>query len=315
MGNNDIIGTEEHQSIINLTPWDTSTDSNRSSPEKTVAIARFQQEPLQGGSRGQRRPGLDQDRLRRPGIEDDRSMITGSGKDQWSDNHTTGNRSDQLKPGQPRMLRPIRPRMEKISGPRISGPCQYHHRGSQSQGMVRKPGPTPVTGFRMPGRSPSTRLRMHGHPSLGHRMPGSAPVTGLSGMVARGGSHRRALSFPQNKAQNICSPTPQSEPNVSHYPTQAALNKFSNMGTTLAWKQSPPSPPASSCGEWNLPPGISISRIQESGPRSGMTVTSLANALHMLGEREGTKRTVSYRLTEQQIMALETLGFEEEPAM
>merc|ERR1712179_169892 len=215
------------------------------------------------------------------------------------------------------MLRPIRPRMKKISGPRISGgPCPYHHRGSQSQGMVRKPGPTPVTGFRMPGRYPSTRLRMHGpDPSLGHRMPGSAPVTGLSGFVARGESHRRALSFPPNKAQNIRSQTPQSEPNVRHYPTQAALSKFSNMGTTLAWKQSPPSPPASSCGEWNLPPGISISRIQGSGPVSGMTVTSLANALNMLGEREGTKRTVSYRLTEQQIMALETLGFEQEPAM
>ena len=43
-----------------------------------------------------------------------------------------------------------------------------------------------------------------------------------------------------------------------------------------------------------------------------MTVTSLANALHMLGERTGIKRMVSYRLTEKQIMAFKTLGFEQE---
>jgi len=317
--------TEEQQAVINLTMNDTSTDSNQSPHVETMVMARFQQESLHGGSRGQIRPGQDQDGLRTPCIEDNVE-----GKYQQRDNHGLGgarslepvsksnlidvegqkfhskapqNQTNQLfpppastsgqsKPGQPRMLRPIRPKMDKKSTPRITGPGQYPQCVSQSEGMVRKPGLTPVKGLRM--------LR-------------PTQVTGLSGIVSRGGSHslRRAHSFPQNNnTQNIRAPTPQ----PSNYPAQAALGKLSNMGTSFTRIQTPP-PLASSLGEWNLPPGISISRIKESGPGSGMTVASLASALHMLGETEGTKRTVSYRLTESQIMALNILGFKQEPKM
>ena len=182
---------------------------------------------------------------------------------------------------QPRMLRPIRPKMEKKAGPRMPAPGQYPQHGSHSVGMVRNPRPSPVRG------------------------------RGLSGIVPSGVSHRRALSFPQpqiNYRQNACALVPQS--NVSHYPTKTALGESSNMSTSVSRMQSPPS--ASNSSEWNLPPGISISRIKQSSPGSGMTVTSLASALHMLGERTGIKRMVSYRLTEKQILALKTLGFEQE---
>jgi len=326
--------TEEEQAVINLTMNDTSTDSNQSPPVKTEA--RFQQEPLHGG-RSQMRPGSGQheDNQRRSWMnenEEGRSTILpGAGKYQQSDNlrlgigeekipepmrtnnlvdvegqkfnskapHSQTNKlfprestSGQSKPGQPRMLRPIRPKIEEKPSPRIIGPGQYRQLVSQSRGMVRKPVRTQVTGF---------------------RMPRPTSVTGLSGIVPRGGSysHRRALSLPQNNnTQGIRAPSPQ----ASHYPThtQEALGKLSNMGTSFTMIQTPP-PPASSRGEWNIPPGISISRIQEPAPGSGMTVPSLASALRMLGESEGTKRTVSYKLTENQIMAMKVLGFKQEP--
>merc|ERR1711936_1309204 len=287
-------------------------------------MARFQEESLHGGSRGQMRPGRDQDGLRTPSCIEDNM----TGMYQQRDNHGLGGArslepmsksnlinvegqkfhtkapqnqtnklfppptSGQSKSGQPRMLRPIRPNMDEKLTPRITGPGQYPQCVSQSKGIVRKLGLTPVKGL---------------------RMPRPTQVTGLSGIVSRGGSHslRRAHSFPQNNnTQNIRAPTPQ----PSHYPAQAALGKLSNMGTSFTRIQTPP-PLASSLGEWNLPPGISISRISESGPGSGMTVASLASALLMLGETEGTKRTVSYRLTESQIMALNIFGFKQEPKM
>merc|ERR1719435_506897 len=115
-------------------------------------------------------------------------------------------------------------------------------RGAQSAGL-RRPGPAPPGGLRVHGPIPGPA------PPAGLRAQGPTPVIGLTGIVARGGSHRRALSFPQySNAQNIRSPSPsppQSESNDLHYPTQAALNKFANMGTTFTIQQYPP--PPSSC--------------------------------------------------------------------
>merc|ERR1719427_33234 len=154
-------------------------------------------------------------------------MVTGSGKFKLSDNQRTGISSVQLKPGQPRMLRPIRPKMEKKSGPRISGRGHNHNRSSQRQGVVRHSGPISVTGQRMPRGAPSARMPGPAPPA-GLRAHGPTPVRGLTGIDATGGSHRRALSFPQyRKAQNIRSPSPpQSESNDLQYPTPAALSKF-----------------------------------------------------------------------------------------
>jgi len=324
-------GTEEQNFTITLSTSDTSTDSNRSFQTKTVA--RRQRELLHDGSSVSSSPrdspspslsvlspsvGISSGKSRYEQIRDDiiaerneQLQAMGFFESLAAAKAEMTSKKSAVKP---RLVKAKKAKMKKMSGPRVSGPGpgQYHHRGSQSLGMVRKPGPSPVTGLRMPRRAPSTGLRMPGPaPSAGLRMHGPISVTGQTGIVGRGGYHRGVPSYPPNKKeQNIRPPTPQPEPNVSHYPTQATLSKFSNMGTTLTRKQSPP--PASSCGEWNLPPGISISRIQDPDPGTGMTMTSLASALHLLGEREGTRRNISYRLTERQIMALKALGFEQE---
>jgi len=323
-------GTEEQNSIINLSTSDTSTDSNRSFPPKTVVIARYQRELPHDGSTALSSP-RDSPAPSLMSVPSP-SVGTSSGKSRYEQirDDIIAERNAQLqamgffdelaaaksemtskKSVVKQRVKAKKAKTEKMSGPRVSGPGHYHHHGSLSQGMVRKPGPTPVSGPRMPRRASSTGHRMPGPaPSTGHRMQGPTPVSVLTGNVARGGTHRRAPSYPYiNNAQSIraSTPPPQPEPYVSHFPTQAAP---SNMGTTFTRKQSPS--PASSYGGWNLPPGISISRIQESDPGTGMTMTSLASALNMLGEREGTRRNVSYRLTERQIMALKTLGFEQE---
>jgi len=313
-------GTEEQNSIINLSTSDTSTDSNGSFPPKTVVMARYQRELPHDGSTATSSP-RDSSAPSLMSVPSP-SVGTSSGKSRYEQirDDIIAERNAQLqamgffddlahaKSEMTSKKSVVKQRVKAKKAKSISGPGHYHHRGSQ--GMVRKPGPTPVSGPRMPRRASSTGHRMPGPaPSTGHRMQGPTPVSVLTGNVARGGTHRRAPSYPHSiNAQSIRAPTQQPEPNVSHFPTQAAP---SNMGgTTFTRKQSPP--PASSYGGWNLPPGISISRIQESDPGTGMTMTSLASALNMLGEREGTRRNVSYRLTERQIMALKALGFEQE---
>ena len=60
-----------------------------------------------------------------------------------------------------------------------------------------------------------------------------------------------------------------------------------------------------------FPPGITITRQLKSDSESGMTLTKLGSALQMLGNDHGRKMMVRYMLTEEQIMALITLGLEQ----
>ena len=53
-------------------------------------------------------------------------------------------------------------------------------------------------------------------------------------------------------------------------------------------------------------------RVPVSATESTLTISTMATALHKLGQVEGRKRSVQYSLTEEQIRALSTLGVGQE---
>jgi len=172
-------------------------------------------------------------------------------------------------PHQPRMLRPIRPKSEK----KRLGRGGLFPRVPYSSAHAHS-----IGGERRPTAPTMTRPRLPPPPR--RTVPGYPPVM----------SPQSAL---------LCNPVPPS-------PSQTVLSKLSGLGVSIQ-RQSPP-PPPSLHSDWNLPPGITITRSPRPRQGSTMTMSTLASALHMLGQREGQKMMVSYMLTEQQIRALRLLG-------
>eukprot|EP00092_Neocalanus_flemingeri_P098974 GFUD01126243.1.p1 GENE.GFUD01126243.1~~GFUD01126243.1.p1 ORF type:complete len:436 (+),score=112.67 GFUD01126243.1:68-1375(+) len=96
-------------------------------------------------------------------------------------------------------------------------------------------------------------------------------------------------------------PSPTSEPN-------SVFNKLSSMGVTVAREKGPVTKHG-----WVLPPGLSVTKTshrREEGP--SLSLPSLAKALSQLGNGEGRKRLAQFKLTEEQVRALDTLGLREE---
>merc|ERR1719430_245504 len=193
-------GTEEQNSIINLSTSDTSTDSDGSFSPKTVVMTRYQRELPHAGSTATSSP-RDSSAPSLMSVPSP-SVSTSSGKSRYEQirDDIIAERNallqamgffDELAAAKsemnqkksvvkPRVVKAKKSKMERMSGPRISVPGHHHRRGSQSLGLVRKPGPSSVTGQRMPRPTPSTGLRMPGQAqSAGLRMPGPTPVTGL----------------------------------------------------------------------------------------------------------------------------------------
>jgi len=180
-------------------------------------------------------------------------------------------------PGQPRLLRPPMTERGRSStrGPR-------HHSCPRPGAGARR-----LLAFPRPSMSIPR--------SLGSRMPKPRFLGPMS--------LSQSPYMPMSNTP-VVSPSPQSEQFPPASPSLSAINKLSSLGVSIVRSTPPPS-------SWL--PGISISRtwsLPDHGPV--MTVSTLATALHQLGEVEGRKRSVRFRLTEEQIKALQSLGVEQE---
>eukprot|EP00092_Neocalanus_flemingeri_P001519 GFUD01001621.1.p1 GENE.GFUD01001621.1~~GFUD01001621.1.p1 ORF type:complete len:252 (-),score=95.55 GFUD01001621.1:21-776(-) len=148
-------------------------------------------------------------------------------------------------------------------------------------GLVR--GPRPEIPRQPP---PGTR---HVRPGVGRSRVGAA-VTGLH----RRGGDRRPLPAVFGRRSNSRYLTPQ----AGHLTSPQYLHLSSPV---IGIPSSPP-PQSDQC----LPP----SPPEEEG--QSFSISTLATTFHQLGEREGRRRLVQFKLTERQVRALNTLGFRQE---
>eukprot|EP00092_Neocalanus_flemingeri_P034213 GFUD01037209.1.p1 GENE.GFUD01037209.1~~GFUD01037209.1.p1 ORF type:complete len:428 (+),score=117.05 GFUD01037209.1:53-1336(+) len=186
---------------------------------------------------------------------------------------------------------------------------------SHRPGLTRHPAPGTRPPLR-PGaprmlRPPGQRLPRSCFPPAGPR-PRTASGPRLSNVRSITPVQHQALPRPQFPSQYQTlpavveidvspPPSPTSEPN-------SVFNKLSSMGVTIAKEKVPTTKHG-----WVLPPGISITKNthrREEGP--SLSLPSLAKALSQLGEGEGRKRLAQFKLTEEQVSALDTLGLREE---
>jgi len=219
-------------------------------------------------------------------------------------------------PTLPRMLRPLRPKLEN-SGLTRGGRLALraaHKRTSAIMSRTghiphRRTGPGPGIRYsQQPGFPPSSSQRPYSKLSsmgVSHVQPATTssrsaltmsiqsrmlrpirPKLGNSGLSRGGGSrhipHRRTVSG------TGYSPVISHQPGLPSSPSQAPFSKLSSQGVSHVKKQSP-----------------------ATSSMSAVTMSTLASALHMLGVREGQKREVRYILTEEQIRALRLLGIDE----
>eukprot|EP00092_Neocalanus_flemingeri_P040198 GFUD01043785.1.p1 GENE.GFUD01043785.1~~GFUD01043785.1.p1 ORF type:complete len:436 (-),score=108.22 GFUD01043785.1:276-1583(-) len=189
-------------------------------------------------------------------------------------------------------------------------PVQYHR-----PGLTRHPAPGTRPPLR-PGaprmlRPPRQRLPKSCFPPAGPR-PRTALGPRLCNVRSITPVQHHALPRPQFPSQYQTlpavveidvspPPSPTTEPN-------SVFNKLSSMGVTVAREKVPVTKHG-----WVLPPGLSVtktSHTREEGP--SLSLPSLAKALSQLGEGEGRKRLAQFKLTEEQVSALDTLGLREE---
>ena len=201
------------------------------------------------------------------------------------------------RPGVPRMLRPPRPGMSSMLRPPRSW----------MPSRIRSPRPG------MPSMLQPPRLRMS-NPDVMSNVPRQGgvrrPLAGAGPRI----SNPRSLAVVERNDQrvscHVSSPYPVIEipdsPPRSDSSPQAAMNKLTSLGVTIA-KQSSTHHPTQG---WSPPPGISVTRTAEQGPC--LSISSLAAALHQLGQVEGRRRIVQFRLTESQVKALYNLGLKQE---
>eukprot|EP00092_Neocalanus_flemingeri_P034214 GFUD01037210.1.p1 GENE.GFUD01037210.1~~GFUD01037210.1.p1 ORF type:complete len:420 (+),score=111.55 GFUD01037210.1:70-1329(+) len=186
---------------------------------------------------------------------------------------------------------------------------------SHRPGLTRHPAPGTRPPLR-PGaprmsRPPGQRLPRSCFPPAGPR-PRTAAGPRLSNVRSRTPVQHQALPRPQFPSQYQTlpavveidvspPPSPTSEPN-------SVFNKLSSLGVSIVKEKVPTTQHG-----WVLPPGISITKntpSREEGP--SLSLPSLAKALSQLGEGEGRKRLAQFKLTEEQVSALDTLGLREE---
>jgi len=272
-----------------------------------------------------------------------------------------------LRPGQPRMLKPLRAGVGRISQDSVkseqkmdenennmntrfdmtnttpeedislssTSPLQSPSPSISDQGDYQAPAPPnfpvkqlsqavlPMPGPRSsPGqilvRPAQPRMPRPPRPGMGR---GSARPTGPMPAGARG-----PLGFPGTRLSNPRSlvpmrrsashPQPQYFPVTSHparyphqeqtpYPCQSP--NLSNLDVSIIREIAP-----TSRHGWVPPPGLTMVRVPVSATESTLTISTMATALHKLGQVEGRKRSVQYSLTEEQIRALSTLGVGQE---
>jgi len=185
---------------------------------------------------------------------------------------TTPGTRPPIRPSGPRMLRPARPNLP----PRYAA-----YRPSQA---VTRPGLI-TGGSRLPNIRPSNPIKY------------------------------RSLSAPQYSSQynppviELDVSPPRSADLVSQPPTNSVINKLTSMGLSVAMEKVPTAKHG-----WVLPPGLSVTRTPSSTVEEdpSTTLPSLAKALLQLGEVQGSKRLVQFKLTESQVSALQALGVREE---
>eukprot|EP00092_Neocalanus_flemingeri_P037742 GFUD01041090.1.p1 GENE.GFUD01041090.1~~GFUD01041090.1.p1 ORF type:complete len:385 (+),score=137.30 GFUD01041090.1:453-1607(+) len=189
-----------------------------------------------------------------------------------------------FRPGGPRMMRPPRPGMPRNSAPPVARP--YYTPCRPGHPMTRAP--LQAAGPRLPNvRSlPPTKHRSLSTPQCSSQYYPDPPVVEIDVSPPRSGQDCHS----------------------SLSPPSSVLNKLSSLGVSL--ERSEKVPTTLKHG-WVLPPGLSIIKTTtEEGPP--LSLPSLAQALLQLGEVGGKKRLVQLKLTEDQIMALDTLGMREE---
>ena len=124
----------------------------------------------------------------------------------------------------------------------------------------------------------------------------------------------RSLSAPQFSSQflppvvELDDSPPRSVQTCPISAPSSVVSKLSSLGVSVAREKV-----ATTKHGWVLPPGISVTKTtssREEGP--SLSLPSLATALHQLGEGGGMKRLIQFRLTEEQVRALNALGVKEE---
>jgi len=188
------------------------------------------------------------------------------------------------RPGQARQSTPIRP-----SGPRMLR-------------SVRPSLPLKYAAFR-----PSQAVPRPGLITGGPRLPNIRSSNPIK---------YRSLSTPQYSSQynppviELDVSPPRSADLVSQPPTNSVINKLTSMGLSVAMEKVPTTKHG-----WVLPPGLSVTRTPSSSTGEedpSTSLPSLAKALLQLGEVQGSKRLVQFKLTESQVSALQALGVREE---
>jgi len=203
-------------------------------------------------------------------------------------------------------------------------PDQGHHQapaiGSAkqlSQATLSVPGPGSSPGHKLV-RPAQPRMPRPPRPGMGRgraRPTGPRPAGSRGGMVFPGprlsnprslALMRRSSSHPQSQYFPVSS-RPAYSPQLEqfHSPSPCSSPILSNRDVSIVREVSPPIRQG-----WVPPPGLTMERVPATEPTQ--TISTLASILHQLGQVEGRRRLVKYKLTEEQIRALHTLGVGQE---
>jgi len=188
------------------------------------------------------------------------------------------------------------------SGYKMSQPAQLSLAGTPRQA---RPGQPRMLRPPKPGRGRS-RARPAGQawprPGAGARRSLAFPGPRLSNPRSLAPMMRNA-SHPESQYFPVITPPPPQFLSPSH----SAISKLTSLGVSIARERAPPPTRQG----WALPPGISMSRtspLSQAGQGPVMSISTLATSLLQLGQVEGKRRLVQYRLTDDQIRALNILG-------
>jgi len=119
---------------------------------------------------------------------------------------------------------------------------------------------------------------------------------------------RRSSSHPQSQYFPVTShPASYSHQEQTLTPSPCNSPNLSNLDVSIIREIAPPTRHG-----WVPPPGLSMVRVAATATEFTLAISTLATALHQLGQVEGRRRSVQYRLTEEQIRALSTLGVGQE---
>jgi len=194
-------------------------------------------------------------------------------------------------------------------------PTQPHRRG-----LVRQP--VPNTRPAAPRMQWPPRPRLSRNPVAGGPYrPGSfrprATLTAaglrLSNIRSITPVKHQSLSSSQYSSQHPVveiddSPPRSYQASQPSHPPSFVVDKLSSLGVSVAKEKVPPIKHG-----WVIPQGLSITKTpssKEEGP--SLSLPGLSTALLQLGEVSGRKRLVQYKLTEDQVRALDALGVREE---